>query len=373
MRNFRKRAGLVVAMTALAVAACGGKAGVKPGKNGNSGDQLSQERLMLDEAQFAATDNSVRAATANDTAWSMRVSVNGSERVNLSNAPIADVSAAVKGLQFSRSDVIRLEVTIADANDPNEVYGTNMEEVAYRSAQNSVIWAEQCAGQVNPEVDLSKVAVPEDGGLAKIELRICDFVGFSLKPLVEIKPQSKILEKKTVIYHCAVQASTTSNSLYTYTDTPCPYGYATELNEPAPTISILKQYAPGQPLYTTNILVLDDFTLDLSNAGTTQLKTDYKRPPFGSHEACHTQKVDVKYGSANGIQTARLTFKREGQADGSVIWMPQNSGSWPSITAIRNYYAQAGEDERLHIYRVCDWIPEAEEVASGSVIRFTAE
>ena len=357
MRNFKTRAAILVALTALTLAACGGKAGSKPGKNGESGDKVSQEHLMLDEVQFAATDNSVREAAASDTAWSMRVSVNGTERVKLNNAPIADVSAAVKGLQFSRRDVLRLEVTIADAADPNEVYGTNMEDVAYRSAQNSVIWAEQCAGQVSPEVDLSKINIPENGALAKIELRICDFVGFSIKPLVEIKPQSKILEKKTVIYHCAVKVSASSNYLYRYGDTPCPYGYATEPNEPAPVISILKKYAPGEPLYTTNILVMNDFKLDLSAAGTIQLKTGYRAPPFGSHEACHTQKVDVKYGTANGIQTARLTFKREGQANGSVIWMPQNSASWPSIAEIRNYYAQAGADERLHTYRVCDWIP----------------
>lgn len=373
MRNFKINSGIVLALTALTVAACGGKAGVKPGKNGENGDRVSHEQLMLDEAQFAATDSSVRDSTASATAWSMRVSVNGTERVNLSNVPIADVSAAVKGLQFFRRDILRLEVTIADAVDPNEVYGTNMETVAYRSAQNSVIWAEQCAGQVNPEVDLSKIDLPENGALAKIELRICDFVGFSIKPLVEIKPQSKILEKKTVVYNCAVSVSAGSNYLYRYYDTPCPYGYVTEPNEVAPTISILKKYAPGEPLYTTNILVMNNFKLDLSAAGTIQLTTSYKQPPFGSHEACHTQKVDVKYGTASGIQTARLTFKREGQANGSVIWMPQNSASWPSITAIKNYYAQAGVDERLHVYRICDWIPEAEDVTSGSVIRFSGE
>lgn len=373
MRNVKMKLGCIAVLAALAAVACGGKGSDGGKKTGKRGDQNRSEQLMFDDAQFAATDTSVREAAASDTAWSLRVSVNGAERINLHHVPIADVSAAVKHLQFSRRDIVRLEVTVAQASNPNEVFGTNMEDVAYRSAQNSVIWAEQCAGQINPEIDLSKIDIPEDGGLAKIELRICDFVGFSIKPLVDIKPQSKILEKKTVIYHCAVDASAGSNYLYRYYDTSCPYGYATEPNEVAPSISILKKYAPGEPLYTTNILVMNNFKLDLSPAGTIQLKTEYKQSPFGSHEACHTQKVDVKYGTASGIQTARLTFQREGQANGSVIWMPQDSSSWPSITAIKNYYAQAGADERIHVYRICDWIPEAEDVASGSVIRFTGE
>lgn len=229
------------------------------------------------------------------------------------------------------------------------------------------------AAQVSPELNLSEAQIPPPGERTKIQLHVCDFVGFSLKPLVEIKPQQQILAKKTVIYHCPIKVSTSTNEIYTYTDTACPYGYAAEAGETAPTISILKKYAPGEPLYTTNILVLDDFKLNPSNAGTTQLYTDFKTPPFGSHESCHTQRVDVKYGSPEGIKTARLTFKREAQADGSVIWMPQNSASWPSMAAIKTYYAQASAEEKVHLYRICDWIPEMEDVAAGSVIQFSAQ
>lgn len=370
-----RQAGLVASI--FLMAACGGGGGKGHTMPAPKVDESSRPEadagLVLDTEQLSATDNSVRNASSGDTAWSMRMSLNGVEKLNLQGAAISDVSVAVKGMQFSRSDALRLEVTVARASDPTAILATNMSEVAASSPQTAAIWSEQCAGQVSADVDLSAMQIPSKGERTKVQIRVCDFVGFSLKPLVEIKAQAQLLAKRTVIYHCALKVSTSTSEIYTYTDTACPYGYAAEAGETAPMISVLKKYAPGEPLYTTNILVADDFRLNVSNAGTTQLSTAFKAPPFGSHQTCHTQKVDVKYGSPEGIKTARLTFKRVPQADGSTIWMPQNSASWPSMADIKNYYAQAGADEKVHLYRICDWIPEAEDVAAGSVVEFSAQ
>lgn len=353
----------------LAISACGGHSG-GGGKAPNINGDKGNESFLMDAQVLNGVDQSVRSITGNDPSWTVHMTVNGAEKVNLQRVAIVQVSDSLKSVTLSRNDVLRFEVTISNPGG-DKIYGTNLESVANSDIGNAQIWASQCAASVSPEISLQSLDLTkDDNGRVKIQVNVCDFVGFSLKPIVEIKPQAKQLEKKTVIYHCAVKPSTSTDELYTYTDTSCPYGYAAEPGETAPTISILKEFAPGEPLYTTKILVLDNFKLNLSNAGTIQLDTDFYAPPFGSHEGCHTQKVDVKYGTPDGIKTARLTFKRMGQADGSVIWMPQNTASWPSMTAIKNYYAQAGSQEKLDIYRICEWIPQAEELASGSVIQF---
>lgn len=362
------------------LAGCGGGGGGSggggdgPAPKPDDGRPLAPEEAAFSVEHLAATDSALRSASGKTTAWQVHVLANGEEKTKLDNVDFAAVSDAVKAMRFKRSDVVRFEITVVDSANPASVLATNLADVAAADASLKTVWDAQCAGLVDPEVTIHDGGMwtysSQGGGSGVIALQICDFAGVTLKPLVEIKPQKQLLEKKTVTYHCALKVSTSTNEIYTYNDTSCPYGYAVEAGETAPTISVLKNYAPGEPLYTTNILVLDDFKLNLSNAGTTQLYTDFNAPPFGSHEGCHTQKVDVKYGTPGGIATARLTFKRQGQPDGSVIWMPQNSASWPSMAAIKNYYAQAGADERVHVYRICDWIPELEDVDAGNVITF---
>jgi len=373
MMNYRIN-GLGMILAAMILAACGGNGGRSDAPdNRDDSDRLGKGNLTLDDAQFYATDKGLRDVVSGDTAWSLRIVVNGSERVNLNHALIADVSKAVKGMQFSRSDVLRLEVTITDGSDSAHVFATNLEEVASKSSKTAAVWAEQCAGQVSPDVDLSKMPSASNDAEAKIQVRICDFVGFSLNALIEIKPQTQRLEKKTVIYHCALKVSTLGNEVYTNTDTHCPYGYVVEAGETPPAITILKKYAPGEPLYMTNVLMLDNFKLNLGNTGMTQLRTTFKKPPFGSQAGCHTQKIDVKYGSAEGIKSVRLVFTREVVAGNNVFWMPQNIENWPSMAEIKSYYSQAGADERVHLYRICDWIPELEDIEAGSVIRLPAQ
>jgi hypothetical protein len=373
------------AVLLVTAAACGGGgggggSGNKPpetsadGQKADDGQPVDPNALQINMEALAATNNSLQSESGKETLWSIRLTVNGAEKSKLDKVAFTDVSAAVKAVTFKRGDVFRFEMTIADKANPALVLATNLAEVAAADASLKSVWDSQCGSQVNPEVAITDGGLwsyqGSGGGSGKISLSVCDFAGVTLKPMVEIKPQAQVLDKKTVIYHCVFKPSTSTNELYQYTDTSCPYGYVAEAGETVPTISVLKKFAPGEPLYTTNILVLDDFKLNLSNAGTTQLTTMFKAPPFGSNEGCHTQKVDVKYGTPDGIKTARLTFKRQGQADGSVIWMPQNSGSWPSMTAIKTYYASSS-DEKVHVYRICDWIPEIDDIGAGNVIQLT--
>lgn len=385
MKNSLKIRTLGCVAILATIAACGGgsggSGGSKPPETSGDGQKKEGDQpegpnaLQINMEALAGTNNSLQSESGKETLWTIRLSLNGIEKSKLDKVPFTDVTDAVKSVTFKRGDVFRFEMTIVDKADPTLVLATNLADVATTDASLKGMWDRQCASQVNPEVKITDDGLwsyqNQGSGTGKISLSICDFASVTLKPMVEIKPQAQVLEKKTVIYHCSFKPSTSTNEIYTYTDTSCPYGYATEAGETAPTISVLKKFAPGEPLYTTSILVLDDFKLNLSNAGTTQLVTSLKAPPFGSHEGCHTQKVDVKYGTPDGIKTARLTFKRQGQADGSVIWMPQNSASWPSMTAIKTYYAQAGLEEKVHVYRICDWIPEFDDVSAGNVIQFT--
>jgi hypothetical protein len=367
------------------LAGCGSKGGNGGGNHpppqtvdddgdATGGDGSGSDVLAFNVEQLAQTNNTLQAGSGKEPAWTVSLTVNGEEKAKLERAAFSQVSDAVKGQTLKRSDVLRFEITITDKNDATLVLATNIAAVAAADASLKSVWDGQCEGLVDPEITIHDGGMwtytGQGGGQGKIALQICDFANMTLKPMVEIKPQKQLLEKKTVIYQCALKVSTSTNEIYTYTDTSCPYGYATEVGETAPAISVLKKFAPGEPLYTTNILVMDNFKLNLSNAGTTQLSTTFNKPPFGSHEGCHTQKVDVKYGTSEGISTARLTFKRQGQPDGSVIWMPQNSASWPSMAAVKNYYAQAGAEEKVHVYRICDWIPELEDVDAGNVISF---
>lgn len=385
MKNSKIVQVFAVSAALTCVAACGGGGGgdgggKPPETSGNgpgdpSGQPADPNALTLDMDMLLAVNNNVLTASGKDTAWTVRVVINGTEKSRLEQASFADVSDALKALTLKRDDVFRLEMTIVDKANPSLVLATNLADVAAADASLKSVWDGQCSTGVSPEVKIT------DGGLwnyqsqgsatGRVSLQICDFAGVTLKPMVVIKPQAQILDKKTVIYHCAVKPSTSTNELYAYTDNSCPYGYVTEAGETAPTISILKDFAPGEPLYTTKILVLDGFKLNLSNAGTIQLKTDFYAPPFGSHEGCHTTKVDVKYGTPEGIKAARLTFKRQPQSDGSVIWMPQNGANWPAMSAIKNYYAQAGAEEKLDIYRICDWIPSMEDSQAGGVMQFS--
>ena len=385
MKHSTKVQVLSCAALLATIAACsghsgGGGGGSKPPQttaDGQPADPKSGDpnALQFDMEALATTNNSLQSESGKDTLWSARLTVNGTEKSKLDKVPFTDVSDALKAVTFKRGDVFRFDMTIVDKANPALVLATNLADVAAADPSLKTVWDQQCNSLVNPEVKITDDGLwsysGDGSGTGKISLSICDFAGVTLKPMVEIKPQAQVLDKKTVIYHCTLTPSTSTNEIYTYADISCPYGYVTEAGETAPTISILKDYAPGTPLYTTNILRLDTFDLNLSNAGTTQLKTEFYAPPFGSHEGCHTQKVDVKYGTADGIKTARLTFKRQAQVDGTIIWMPQNSASWPTMAQIQSYYHQASSEEKVHLYRICDWIPELDDVGAANVIQFT--
>lgn len=350
--------------------ACGGHSG--GGKKSPHGDTQEDESFLMDAKDLAAVDQNVHNAAQADTAWTVRLEVNGVERANLANAAIAQVSSALEGITLARTDKIRLEVSVFNAANAENLYGTNLESAALANAGTADIWLSQCASRMSPEIDLSTLSlVKDEDGRAKIPVSICDFVGFSLKPLVEIKPQPKLLEKKTVIYKCVFSVNTSTRELWQWSNQSCTYGYATLAGETAPTISILKDYAPGSALFNEHAPVQSKFGLNVGNGGQPHLESQFYKPPFGSNEACQTTKIDVKYADAQGLKTARLTFNRFLDTNGDEIWAPQNPSTWPTLDQMEAYYRQAA-NEKVTLYRVCEWMPEAEDVASGSVIQFSA-
>jgi len=368
-------AALSVMLAAVgAFSACGGKSGGGGGSGPKPNEQATSDTLAFDVEHFAATDNSVRAASSSQTSWNVRVAVNGEEKAKLEKAGVNDVSDSLKGMRFRRSDVVRLEMTVSDALDSSKVFATNLQDVAYRNDQTRQIWDQQCAATVNPEVQLldKEIVETSDGSQAKIQLEICDFVGFSLKPTVQIKPQQQMLEKKTVIYKCTFKPSVGTRDLWQYGNQPCTYGYTTIEGETAPTITILKEFAPDSPLFNANAPVQERFELDIGSGGQPELSSSFRNPAFGSNAACHTTNLDVKYSDSTGIKTARLTFKRFTNTDGSVVWAPQDSGSWPSLDTLEAYYRNAS-NEKLTLYRICEWIPELADVESGSVVQFVGQ
>lgn len=336
-------------------------------------DDSAAESFLMDAQGLSTVDQSVRGASKADTAWTVRIQVNGSERVNLSLAPIGVVSESLKQVSLSRNDRLRFEVTVSDASNAETVYGTNLAEVAQATPLSADTWNQECAPHVTPDIDLSsQTLVKDEDGRVSIQVNICDFVGFSLKPLVEIKPQPKLVEKKTVIYQCSFKPTVATRNLYRLDNQSCTYGYAPLAGETALVISILKDYAPGSALYNDNAPVMDKFDLELGNGGLPRLETRFLKPAFGSNAACHTQKVDVKYAVNGAVKTARLTFNRFTDEAGDEVWAPQDSASWPTLDQLESYYRNAS-NETMTLYRECEWIPEATDVAASSVIQFAAQ
>jgi hypothetical protein len=122
-------------------------------------------------------------------------------------------------------------------------------------------------------------------------------------------------------------------------------------------MTVPSAYAPGTANSQSQALALERFYFQSGRSGPYTLITDFTNLPFGSHTGCHTQKLDVKYATPDGYQTARLTFKRGEAQNGSAVWMPQDSESWPSLENIARYYGESN-NEKLTLYRICDWSTE---------------
>lgn len=369
MKNFTYGTILLVG---LHMAGCGGSGGGGGDSTPGPQNENADDALQLDESSLKSLAQGVARQTGSDPLWNLRAVANGKELLVVTGKTYTEMATSVALLRFKRGDTLHLEMSLVDASDSKLALATNLEDVAAQSADSKKVWDDQCKGRVSPDVvltDSDQVMLTEDHK-ARIKLQICDLVGVTLKPIVVIAPQPQLLEKKTVIYDCAVSPNSTgSTRFYRYENTPCTYGYATEVGETAPVITILKKFAPGTPDYLSSGLVLDTFELDRGRTGEVYLNTEFFKPPFGSHEGCHTQKLDVKYGSPDGIKTARLVFKRGTNSSGQVVWLPQNSQSWPSLESIVSYYSNA-RDEKIHVYRMCEWIPELLDNQSGQVVTF---
>jgi hypothetical protein len=367
---------LAITLAINLISACGDESSKKSGKGADRSSE-SSEVLGIDTDNLTATHNRLSSESGREPLWRIRVAINGNELVKLEAATLTDVSDAVKSLEFKRGDVVRFEMTLFDKANPSLVLATNLEEVAEADESLKSVWDAQCEGSVSAEVSIIDLGTwmfdGANGGQGKITLAICDFAAITLKEMVEIKPQRQILEAKTVIYHCDFAPSIQSDYVYTFGKPSCPYGYLAAPGETEPEITILKKYAPGEPLFDNAVPVLTFFTLEQGNGGGAKLSADFSAPAFGSSNGCYQLKMDVKYGTSSGAKAARLVFDRLEQADGSVIWAPKDSASWPSVMAIRNYYAGAGEAERVHVYSVCRWIPETEDATNGSVVVFNRD
>lgn len=364
-----------LALSAITIVGCGGSGGKKgSSKKPNQNEKVNQNDpgYNYDFNSMAALNEEYTDSTGSDPLWTVRVAVNGEEKVNLLLVSLKDVKTSLSSLSFKHYDVVRTEITIQSSDD--KVLGTNVKEVADQSNDLKQIWEAECSYFAEPEHEISETDFQYMDGENRLQLTVsvCDFAGFTLKPVMQIKPQKKNLEKKLVVYHCEFvpdYASTSSTSPYIQKyvgDTPCGYGYETLDGETAPKIEILKEYAPGTSLYNAKLLRFDSVKLSVGNAGQFLLDTDFYNPPFGSLTACHTMKLDVKYATGSGVAVKRLEFKRSDQA-GGVTWMPQNESDWPAVKDIARYYKES-ESEKMHLYRFCDWIPEAKDLKAGNVI-----
>ena len=188
---------------------------------------------------------------------------------------------------------------------------------------------------------------------------------------MDIPVDSRNDKALAVIYSCPFPVSTSfsDDRIYFNYLSPCEYGYKAEAGETAPKITVPKKFAPDAPLYNDKALQIDKVELAYGKGEVHQLKTKFKKPPFGSIRSCHTAKVDLKFGDTDGsIKTSRLTFSKHNADNGKGSWIAQNPGSWPTIESIVAYYDESPSSEEAHLYLICDWLPSAEELESNQVV-----
>ncbi len=351
---------------------CGGSSSSTGDKKGDDSKHLQKGTsgsYSYDLTAMSKLNSSYSEDFGGEPTWDVRVAVNGEEKNNFKDAKLSDLKNSLSSLEFKHYDIVTTEMTVKDQK--GRVLATNMSAVAAKDPELKKLWDAECSTGVSSEYKIEQAGYEyvDGGNRLVMKLSICDFAGFSLKGVIRIAPQKKLLEKKLVIYHCEMTPRNTSiygrPSVNLNTETKCSYGYQTLPGEAPPKIEVLKDYAPGTPLYMEKLLKTRSIELETESDHRIKLKAEFSIPPFGSIESCHTTKVDVKFATESGVQSKRLEFKRN--PNEGIKWVPQNYEDWPTMLAVARYYKNSA-NEKIHIYSFCDWIPEGRDVNGGNII-----
>jgi hypothetical protein len=280
--------------------------------------------------------------------WELKIKSKKRQPVERIKLTAFELTRLFESYSAVQGEELSIELTARKASNLEFIVATNSLEIAESSLRTKLIWQRDCQNIIHQAYVV--------GRPGRLNIKLCNLTGEPPKTTYTIQPSSKTDTRHTVIYECTFvpRTSYVPSLSKPVSEVPCHYGYTALSGEALPKITVPTDFAPGTPNHQTKELVLKKLQLYPGTSTSTLLETRFSDLPFGSEAGCHTLKVDVKYETFGGYQTARLMFKRSDTKDGAPAWIPQDSGSWPSLDSIVKYYKGAKE-EKITLYRVCDW------------------
>lgn len=280
--------------------------------------------------------------------------------MNVEHVSYSDLDYEFSNLRLMETDAGRFEVTVSDGA---KVLATNVKEIATENGYAET-WNSQCEGVIDTAFNItdSQIIEQDNGRVAVINVKLCDFSGLALKPTISIETQKQEFTKKLVIYKCTVNFHDVySAGLLSHEDSLCEYGYDTTSDQSSPAIEVPKLYAPGASLYEASRLKLKDIKFHEQEDGRSfHLKTSFASLPFGTHSSCYHQELNVFYDHGGETKTTRLKYQRNVGSNGSAIWVLENADEVAIFDEISSYYTNAARNSRkATLYRFCEWTPES--------------
>ena len=319
------------------------------------------EYHTIDLAGISKAD---RAMTSLEYApvWNARLEVEGQETLNVQRSSHLEIVSAVRETRILAGGKIRLELSAWDHNT-GFLLATNVREEALMS-ERAELWESKCSSGIQASFDFGEGMVAESDGRKYLHfnLVLCDFVGMSLTPIVNIESHRSALEKRLAVYTCEFSITNiwpTLGVMTSYDGVYCDIDYEALADQEAPSIEVPEEFAPGSDLYSGTRMQLTRFDLEEHDeAQSFRLEVEFGALPFGSHRGCYRQEIDLFYAANGDIRETRLVYERAEGVEGESVWLIQNEDQLPNFDLITSYYHDANENSRkATLYRFCEWSP----------------